>query len=270
MTFLSVGICLLTLMGLFKPQIGFFQGLLEILRIFNYGRKLISCQVHHKVLIAPVRCVHSWQMTTKFLDVCSRKMFPIIQEEWHLTYGHIHSIVHPKHCRGQHLIPSALIIPGKCSNVIFKCHPHCLYLTIHQWMIRRTHFLLHSPLFCAQRKNAHMNLMSLSAMRSVWSPWHLKTWLMWRFAIALTEKSIFSGASPTIFVSWSTKTTIIVWPWVVSVSSMIKSMLMLYHLCCGTSRGCNNPTELLYWYFTWRYMSHVHTHSMMFCFILGY
>ena len=74
-------------------------------------------------------------------------MSAIVQEEGRLSCGRIHGIVHSKLRHGQHLVPSILTIPGKGSEVILQCPVHYLCLTVRLWMERRTHFLLHFPLF---------------------------------------------------------------------------------------------------------------------------
>ena len=87
------------------------------------------------------------QPTTEFLDIRSHGMSAIVQEEGRLSCGRIHGIVHSELRHGQHLVPSVLTIPGKGSEVIFQCPVHYLCLTVRLWMERRTHFLLHFPLF---------------------------------------------------------------------------------------------------------------------------
>ena len=79
-------------------------------------------------------------------------MSAIVQEEGRLSYGRIHGIVHSELRHGRHLAPSVLTILGKGSEVIFQCLVHYLCLTVRLWMERRTHFLLHFPLFCELTK----------------------------------------------------------------------------------------------------------------------
>lgn len=163
------------------------------------------------MLIHFLGCVHLCQPIAKLLDVWSHGMFPIVQKEGRLTYGLIHNVVHSKFRCGQHFIPSVLTILSKGFEVIFQYPIHYLCLSICLKMVQRTHFYRTPHYSMSLQKNADMDLGSLFITRSVGTPWRLKILLINRFMASLAKKSILSGASLTIFMSWSTKTNILAW-----------------------------------------------------------